>query len=328
MLHKIKLTPLAAESFGVRSMCTLVETPDVRVLLDAGVSLCPNRFGLPPHPIEYKTIAALRETIAAAAEKAEVVTISHYHFDHHTPSYEDWIVNWTEANETARQIYREKTVLMKNPKEKINTSQRQRAWLFQKTGGKNAKKLEAADGKAFKFGKETLLSFSEPVFHGPENSMLGWTIMTLIECEGERFMFAPDVQGPMSTRTLELVKTAKPQAIMIGGPPLYLSSFKVDEAQLQTGLTNLAAVAETVPLTILEHHTLRDSEWRDKTKQIYAAAQKIGHSVMTAAEFAGRENALLEANRQQLYRRNPPSDDFRKWMHNGLNAKCTAKPPL
>jgi predicted metallo-beta-lactamase superfamily hydrolase len=151
-LSKIKITPLAAESFGVRSMCTLVETSDLRVLLDAGISICPYRFRLPPHPIEFQTICKLRKKIAAAAEKAEVVTISHYHFDHLTPSYEDWVVNWTEANQTALQIYQDKTVLMKNPKEKINASQRQRAWIFQKTGGKYAKKLEVADGKTFTFG--------------------------------------------------------------------------------------------------------------------------------------------------------------------------------
>ncbi len=194
-LSKIKITPLAAESFGVRSMCTLVETPDVRVLLDAGISLCPYRFSLPSHPIEFQTIARLRKRIAEAADRAEVVTISHYHFDHHTPSYEDWVVNWTEANKTARQIYQDKTVLMKNPKEKINASQRQRAWLFQKTGGKYAKKLEAADGKTFTYG-QTTLRFSEPVAHGSEDSMLGWVIMAVVEHGGERFMFAPDVQGP------------------------------------------------------------------------------------------------------------------------------------
>ena len=96
-------------------------------------------------PLSFKQSPSYAERIAEAADKAEVVTISHYHFDHHTPSYEDWVVNWTEANETARQIYQDKTVLVKNPKEKINASQRQRAWLFQKTGGKYAKKLEAAD---------------------------------------------------------------------------------------------------------------------------------------------------------------------------------------
>jgi predicted metallo-beta-lactamase superfamily hydrolase len=328
MLDKIKVTPLAAESFGVRSMCTMVETPDVRMLLDAGVSLCPNRFGLPPHSIEFKTIDKLRRRIAEAADKAEVVTISHYHFDHHTPSYEDWLVNWTEANETARQIYQAKTVLMKNPKEKINASQRQRAWLFQKTGGKYAKKLETADGKTFAFGKATLLRFSEPVFHGPEDSMLGWVVMALIECDGERFMFAPDVQGPISTHTLKLIKAAEPQVVMIGGPPFYLGGFKVDEAQLQMGLRNLASVVESVPLTILEHHALRDETWQQRIKQVYETALKAGHNVMTAAEFAGQENAFLESKRKKLYADYPPSNDFKKWMHEGLTAKGTTKPPI
>src|SRR3990170_1166289 len=93
-LKKIRVVPLAAESFGVRSMCTYVETPDVRLLLDAGVSLAPNRFGFFPHPKEYEAIAECRQRIAEAAEKVEVVTLSHYHFDHHTPSYEDWCYNW------------------------------------------------------------------------------------------------------------------------------------------------------------------------------------------------------------------------------------------
>src|SRR3990170_5262985 len=240
MLKKICVTPLAAESLGVRSMCTLVETPDVTVLLDAGVSLAPNRFGLPPHPAEFRTIEKLRKRIAEAADKAEVVTISHYHFDHHTPSYEDWLVNGTEEKETARQIYQDKRVLVKNPREKINPSQRRRGWLFQKTGGKHAKTLENADGKAFTFGKNTALHFSEPVAHGPEDAMLGWVVMAEVEYEEEKFLFAPDVQGPMSTRTLELIKTAKPQVLMVGGPPFYLGSFRVDEAQLQKAVSNLA----------------------------------------------------------------------------------------
>ena len=328
MLNKIKVTPLAAESFGVRSMCTLVETPDVTVLLDAGVSLCPYRFRLPPHPDEFKTIERLRKRVAEAAGKAEVVTISHYHFDHHTPSFEDWVVNWTEGNETARQIYQGKTVLMKNPRDKINASQRQRAWLFQKTGGKHAEALENADGKTFAFGKETVLRFSEAAFHGSEDSRLGWVVMTLVEHGDERFMFAPDVQGPMSTRTLELIKTAKPQVIMVGGPPFYLSGFKVPEAQLQLGLKNLTAIAEAVPLTILEHHALRDESWRQKTKQVYAKAAEVGHKVMTAAEFAGEENSFLESKRKRLYAEKPPSKEFERWMREGSKKKSIAKPPI
>ena len=325
-LSKIKVTPLAAESFGVRSMCTLVETPDVTVLLDAGISLCPYRFSLPPHPIEFQTISKLRKSIAEAADKAEVVTISHYHFDHHTPSYEDWVVNWTEANETARQIYQDKIVLMKNPKEKINASQRQRAWIFQKTGGKYAKKLEAADGKTFTYG-QTALRFSEPVAHGSEDSMLGWVIMAVVEHEGERFMFAPDVQGPMSSYTLKLILKAEPTVIMLGGPPFYLGGFRVEAAQLEQGLRNLESIVQTVPLVIVEHHALRDESWKQKIVEVYQQASMAGHSVMTAAEYLGNENVFLESKRKQLYRDFPPSAEFKQWMKT-LSNKKIAKPPL
>ena len=39
----IRFIPLAAESLGVRSMCTYAETSDIKVLIDPGASLC-NRF--------------------------------------------------------------------------------------------------------------------------------------------------------------------------------------------------------------------------------------------------------------------------------------------
>ena len=325
-LNKIKITPLASESFGVRSMCTLVETPDVSVLLDAGVSLCPYRFNLPPHPIEFQTIQRLRQAIAEAADKAAVTTISHYHFDHHTPSYEDWVVNWTDDGETAGQIYQNKIVLAKNSKENINASQRQRAWMFQKTGGKHAKSVTSADGKTFAYGG-TKLSFSEAVAHGSEDSMLGWVILTTVEHDGERFMHAPDVQGPMSSYTTELILKAKPTVLMVGGPPLYLAGFRVEEAQLAQGVRNLERIVEATPLVIVEHHALRDEFWRSKMEAVFQKAQTTAHSVMTAAEYAGQENVFLEAKRKQLFQDHPVSDEFKQWTKT-LTGKKIAKPPL
>ena len=138
---------MAAESFGVRSMCTLVETPDITVLLDAGISLC----SIPLQPATASNRVPNHRSSSKkncrSCRQSPITTISHYHFDHHTPSFEDWVVNWTEDGETARQIYQDKIVLAKNSKEKINASQRQRAWMFQKTGGKHAKMLEAADNE-------------------------------------------------------------------------------------------------------------------------------------------------------------------------------------
>jgi predicted metallo-beta-lactamase superfamily hydrolase len=328
MLKHISLVPLAAESLGVRSMCTYVETPDLKMLLDAGVSLGPSRFGLPPHPEEFKAIDLCRRKIAETAEKAEIVTLSHYHFDHHTPSYEDWLCNWTEATETARQVYEEKTVLVKNPREKINFSQRRRGWMFQKTGGKYAEKLEVADGRSFIFGKSTQVRFSEPVFHGSENSVLGWVLMTTIQYQDEKFLFAPDVQGPMCSYTLELILREKPQILMIGGPPLYLAGFRVKEEEIQKALENLEKIVETVPLTILEHHVLRDKDWREKTRKIFEKTNKHGHKILTAAEFLGEKNVLLEAVRKRLFAEKPPSSEFQKWMRKNRTTKRHVKPPI
>ena len=327
MLKHIKVVPLAAESLGVRSMCTYVETPDVRVLLDAGASLCPNRYGLPPHPLEYKAIIESRKRIAEAAEKADVVTVSHYHFDHHTPSYEDWLCSWTEEDETAKQIYQDKIVLIKNPKERINFSQRRRGWVFQKTGGKYAKKLEIADEKTFNFG-ETKVKFSEPVPHGPEDSALGWIIMVTVEYNGEKFMFAPDVQGPMSNQTLGIIAAERPQLLLIGGPPLYLAGFRVDGELAKVSLENLGRIVEFVPCTVLEHHILRDEQWREKAQEVFKRAQKAGNRVLTAAEFIGRENTFLEAKRRMLFAEHPPSKDFEKWARESLRMRKKVKPPI
>ena len=72
---------------------------------------------------------------------------------------------------------------MKNPKEKINDSQHQRAWIFQKTGEKYVNRWRQLTTKTLTFGK-TKLRFSEAVAHGSEDSMLGWVIMATIEHKG------------------------------------------------------------------------------------------------------------------------------------------------
>jgi len=87
--------------------------------------------------------------------------------------------------------------------------------MFQKAGGKFAKNVTSADGKTFTYGN-TKLCFSEAVAHGSEGSALGWVIMTTIQSGNERFMHAPDVQGPISVHTTELILAAKPTVLMVG----------------------------------------------------------------------------------------------------------------
>ena len=326
MPKQIKVTPLAEESLGVRSMCTYIETTDTKILLDAGASLAPKRWGYPPHPREYQALAECRKKLAKTAEKADITTISHYHFDHHTPSYTDWFTNWSSP-ETAKKIYQGKLVLAKSYRSMVNASQRRRGWMFSKTGGKHAKKVESADGKTFQFG-ETKLKFSDPVFHGPENSELGWVLMVTIECGDEKVMFASDVQGPIHTPTLNQILAEKPQLVMIGGPPTYLAGFRVKDEHIETGMQNLKTLVENVPTTILEHHTLRDENWRSQSQPIFDAATQVGHKVLTAAEFSGTKNNLLEFRRRQLFETEPPSSDFIKWLKMPLQKRKLQKPPI
>jgi predicted metallo-beta-lactamase superfamily hydrolase len=325
MLKKIKIVPLAAESFGVRSMCSYIETSDVKILLDAGVSLAPNRFGLPPHPKEYDALAQCRKKIADAADKAEVVTISHYHFDHHTPSFTDWCYSWS-SKEVARQVYEGKTVLAKSYRSKINFSQRRRGWMFSKTGGSFAKELIYADSKVFEFG-ETKLRFSKPVFHGPKNSKLGWLLMVTVEHESERLLYTSDVQGPMCEATLKSILAQNPQIIIIGGPPTYLGGL-VNQEDVQQGIRNLEKLAEKVPSTILEHHLLRDENWRRLSQPIFDFALKAGHRVVTAAKFLRGQDNLLEYQRKKLFEVEPPSSEFSKWMKLPRLKRKRIKPPI
>ncbi|MDR2699856.1 MAG: hypothetical protein LBC12_03470 [Nitrososphaerota archaeon] len=330
-LKLIHVMPLAAESFGVRSMCTFVQTPDVSVLLDAGISVCPWRFNLPPHPVEFQNIQSLRGRIAGVAGKAQIVTVSHYHYDHYTPSFEDWIVNWTLLTESARQIYQNKTLLIKNPEKDINKSQRERAETFLQTGAKYAKTVEVADNKTFIYGK-TKLEFSKAVPHGEDNSAMGYVIMVAIEYnDNERFMFAPDVQGPMSNKTLQLILEKPLSMLMLGGPPFYLQNIRITDVALQNAVSNLKDIIKTVPLTILEHHTLRDEHFQQKIRSLKEHAKQAGHGLLTAAEFVNEENNFLEANRKNLYKTFPLSKEFQLWtktLNNYRNNKTIQKPPI
>src|SRR3989454_5354111 len=141
----ITVTPLAFESLGVRSMCTLVKTKDVTVLLDAGVALGP-RFKLMPHPLEYIARNEARKRIERAAVDAKVVTISHYHNDHHTPNFTDpvWLGS---SHESLERIYKGKIVLAKEPRRRINAAQRRRGWMVKQTADKLAEKFVSADGE-------------------------------------------------------------------------------------------------------------------------------------------------------------------------------------
>lgn len=112
---KIYFEPIWFDSLGAKSSCTFVKTPDVSVLIDPGAAVMQPSFPASLMKKLYWYRQAQR-TIKRAAKNADVVVISHYHYDHFT--------------DFDRSLYDGKLLLAKNPNEYINDSQRERAESF------------------------------------------------------------------------------------------------------------------------------------------------------------------------------------------------------
>ncbi len=116
-LGDMEVNLLWFDSLGAKSSSFLVETPDISLLVDPGVAVMQ-----PTYPLSEREKVELADEgfqrIEEAAERADAVFISHYHYDHHTlPS-------------GAEGIYRGKRLWIKDPNQWINGSQWERSKLF------------------------------------------------------------------------------------------------------------------------------------------------------------------------------------------------------
>lgn len=282
----MKIVPLAADSMGTRSMATYVETNDIRILVDPGVSLGPYRYGLPPHRLERERREEHWREIREHAGEAEVLIVTHYHYDHY--------------NRNEPEIYRGKNVLLKHPREKINRSQEWRASQFLPRIKEVAKQIEYADGKEFVFGG-TKIRFSEPVPHGP-GTRLGYVLEATI-IEESVFHYTSDVEGPSLEGQVEPIIKEQPEIVYLDGPLTYLLNFRYSQASLDRSLLNMARIIEktSVKKLVVDHHFLRDLFWKKWIEGILKTADEAGIILQTSAEFLGGENAPLEAKRKELY---------------------------
>lgn len=286
----MKIIPLAFDSLGTRSMSTFIETNDVKVLIDPGVALGPRRYNLPPHQIELERLKEHWAKIVKYATLSDVIIITHYHYDHYNPN--DHL-----------EIYKNKTVLIKHPTEKINRSQKERAAYFLQQIKELPQKLEYADGKGFQFGN-TKIIFSQPVFHGT-NSKLGYVTEVLID-DGYRFIHTSDVEGPSLDDQVDFILQNKPNLVILDGPLSYMLGFRYSHESLNASIKNMIKIIENLSASrrnslVIDHHLLRDLEWKERIAEVFEAAKQKNVKVQTAAEFIGIPNDLLEARRRELW---------------------------
>jgi len=310
---EISVSPLAFESFGVRGMGTFVETDDVSILIDPGSSLGP-RFNLSPHRLEYIALAASKKRLVQAAKRADVITISHYHFDHYTPFFHEWRWLWSSP-EIAEKIYKGRVLLAKDITENINPVQRKRGFFFWKKVSEIAE-VKPADGRTFRFG-ETVLRFSRPIPHGPEKGGQSNVLMLTVRTKGAHLVHASDVQGPASVETARALLRERPNVAIIGGPPLYLLGFKTSREELEQAQANLCVISKKVENVVVDHHLLRSADYHEFLEPVIRVADKAGHRVCTAAELVGEKPHLLEVRRRELHQREPVSKEWYKKLEEG-----------
>lgn len=282
-----KIIPLGFDSFGVRSMATYIETDDVKLIIDPGVSLAPLRYGLEPHPIELQRMDEVWSDIEKYSSESDILIVTHYHYDHHDPDKPE--------------IYSGKIVIIKNPNENINFSQRRRAAYFLERIKGFPSRILIAEGNSFRFG-DTMLSFSNAVFHGT-NSKLGFVVEVSVKSGGEVFLYTSDVEGPSIEDQVKFVLEEKPNILFVDGPMTYMLGYRYSRMSLNLSIENLIRILNLncVEKMVLDHHLLRDLNFREYISRVYEVAKDFNCSIVTAAEFCGRSIEMLEAHRRDLY---------------------------
>ena len=277
----MKVEILATDSLGVRSMATWVEAGGHKILIDPGAALGPKRYGLPPHRKEFERLKHLKELIRKKALESDVIVITHYHHDHYDP--EDF------------EIYRGKVLFIKDPENNINFNQRKRARLLIKGIADKAGEINVAEGKEITLGTARI-RFSEALPHG-EGKRLGCVFQVLVE-EDFRFLYTSDIQGAPLKEQLDFILSAKPDVIFMDGPPTYLGERSFSKEAVDSALNSMKAVVDELrpQFLILDHHITRSSSYRSDVKDLF-----LNECVVTAAEFMGEEERLLEAKRKLLW---------------------------
>ncbi len=285
----MRISFYSGESLGTRGMATLVETRGLRIFIDPGVALGPRRYGLPPHRLELEAKEEQWRRIVEAASKADVVVVTHYHYDHHNP--------WSSVAE----VYGDKDVYIKDYQNNINPSQIRRSRFFLhrlEEEGVDTSRVRVADDTTVEYGGVRIV-FSPPFYHG-DSPRLGYVVMVLVDDGDRRLLYTSDVEGPMYDEPLRYILSTEADTVVLDGPPTYLTSY--DESVIGAALRNVSLILrqEWLETLILEHHFLRDKRYGEYLSMINGYGE-YGYKIMCFAEYMGWEPRFLEMYRDELY---------------------------
>ena len=284
----MKIIPLAADSLGVRSMATYVEVGGTGLLLDPGATLAPARYGLPPSAEEWEALRRANDRISGYAARARYVFVSHYHDDHFRSDPVS---------------YAGRVVLAKDPRRMVSGAQARRAQALWSALQGQAR-IQPADGAALTT-PDVDLQVSPPLPHGLEGTTLGYVVaLTLVDYrEHQRFVFASDVQGPLSSVAAAWLVQQRPTTLYLSGPPSYIER-EVGAAAIDRAVDNLWRIVDATGCrVIMDHYAMRDPRASTRFERLWETGR-----VVTAAAHLGLDAQPLEARRDRLWAaaRKPP----------------------
>lgn len=102
---------------------------------------------------------------------------------------------------------------------------------------------------------------------------------------------------------LEFTLKVKPNVIIIDGPLSYLLGYALKQEDLDNSIKNLERVVkEGAETMIVDHHVLRDLNYKTVLSNVYEIARSVNAKVITAAEFLNTDPLILEARRRELFK--------------------------
>ncbi|MFZ8801159.1 MAG: hypothetical protein ACO2ON_03230 [Candidatus Nanopusillus sp.] len=282
------IIPVAYDSFSTRSMATIVKT-DIKMFIDPSIAIAPYRYGLKPHKIELEELKNKRKEIIESSKDVDLIIITHYHWDH-----------CPNPKEEHFKILYNKKLIIKDFNNYINNSQKNRGKnVYEKL--KNKSEIYIGDNKVFEFNN-TYIEISPPLFHGTENSVLGYVIGVYIEYKNSSLFFGSDIQGILTDFTLNYIVEKNPDHMILSGSPFYHT--KWDALHNEIFYKNIERLLENTKINkiIIDHHMARSLNYREILNKLNEIGKNFSTEFLSAADYLNIKNIQLEANRELLYK--------------------------
>jgi hypothetical protein len=132
----------------------------------------------------------------------------------------------------------------------------------------------------------------------------------------------------MLSRTYKAIHEVNPSLLYLGGPPQYLTGYRICQQSIERAQRNLMNLSKLIPTLIIDHHLLRGQDWLSFMQPLYTAAKAEAHHVSTAAEYCHQRVQPLESERRKLYEEDPPSTEFLNWCHRPKDQRRITPPPV